>query len=167
MKKIILTLIALVITCSAFAQQTVIVKQNGILTDAATALIGVPAAAAVGILEGTANAVSTIVSGRTTVVQTPGYNFPTINYHPPCPPPAPVVVAPQPAPVVIAPTGTVVVRERSAYEYGIVPPAQTGTVIISGNTVVAPARVVVTPNATTVVTPNPYVRPHRGTVIYP
>jgi hypothetical protein len=167
MKKTIVILIALVITCSAFAQQTVVIKQNGILTDLATAVIGVPAAAATGLIEGTANAVSTIVSGRTTVVTTPGVGFPTINYRPPCPPPAPVVVAPAPAPVVVAPAGDVVIRGRSAYEYGVVPPTNGSTVIISGNTVIAPARVVTTPNATTVITPNPYVRPHMGHVIYP
>lgn len=169
MKKTIIALVALVLTINAFGQ-TVVVKQNGLLTDAATAVVGVPVAAATGLIEGTARAVSTILTGSTTVVQAPApvvTGFPTINYRPPCQPPAPVVVAPAPAPVVIAPAGDVVIRGRSAYEYGVVPPTNGSTVIISDNTVIAPARVVTTPNATTVITPNPYVRPHRGYVIYP
>lgn len=119
MKKLILSIVGLMTLTAVHAQQTVVVKQPGILTDAATAVIGVPAAAATGLIEGTANALSTIISGRTTVVQTAPNPF-AINYRPPVPPPAPVVVAP--APVVVSPP-----------------------VVVPAPTVVTPAPVVVTP----------------------
>ena len=168
MKKTILTFVLLIaVFATVHAQQTVIVKQNGILTDAATALVGVPVAAATGLIEGTANAISTIVSGRTTVVQgvIPAApvitNFPTFNYVPPAPPARGVVVAPVQQQTIIV-NGPAVVRGRSAYEHGIVPATAGGTVVISGGTVVAPA----TPLG---VVPNPYVRPHTGrpVIVYP
>ena len=166
MKKLITLFVLLCAVFTVNAQQTIVVKQNGILTDAATALVGVPVAAATGLIEGTANAISTIVSGRTTVVQAvPAApvitNFPTFNYVPPAPPTRGVVVAPVQQQTIIV-NGPAVVRGRSAYEHGIVPATAGGTVVISGGTVVAPA----TPLG---VVPNPYVRPHTGrpVIVYP
>ena len=52
------TLLAFVTVCalisSVHAQQTVVIERPGLFTDLATALIGVPAAAVTGIVEGTA-----------------------------------------------------------------------------------------------------------------
>ena len=66
---VILTFCALFST--VHAQQTVVIERPGILTDFAIALIGVPAAAAAGIVEGTVESVRNLISGSTTVVTAP------------------------------------------------------------------------------------------------
>lgn len=97
------TLLAFMTVCalisSVHAQQTVIVERPGLFTDLATALIGVPAAAATGIVEGTVEAVGALFNGSTTVVSAP----------------APVVVVPAtpiPPPQVAAPVAVVVPRKQ-------------------------------------------------------
>lgn len=64
-----LTFCALIST--AHAQQTVVIERPGIFTDLATALVGVPAAAVTGIVEGTVESVGSLIHGSTTVVTTP------------------------------------------------------------------------------------------------
>ena len=72
MKKLSLALIlGLLVFIPAHAQQTVIVQQPGILTDLSTAIIGVPAAAATGIISGIVEAGHNLVCGSTTIVTNP------------------------------------------------------------------------------------------------
>ena len=100
MKKTFLCFFAFLLTISAVqAQQTVVVERPGLFTDLATALIGVPAAAATGIVEGTVEAVGALFNGSTTVVSAP----------------APVVVVPAtpiPPPPAAAPVAVVVPRTQ-------------------------------------------------------
>lgn len=69
------TLLAFVTVCalisSVHAQQTVVIERPGLFTDLATALIGVPAAAVTGIVEGTAEAFGSLIAGSAVVVTTP------------------------------------------------------------------------------------------------
>lgn len=72
MKKTILSILTgFALFSTVHAQQTVVIERPGIFTDLATALIEVPASAAVGIVEGTVEAVRDVVTGRTTIVTTP------------------------------------------------------------------------------------------------
>ena len=101
----------------------------GILTDLATALVGVPATAVTGIVVGTVEAAGSLIHGSTEIVVVP-------TARPVSPPmvvtPAPVM-APSPAAVTLAPaaiptttiitthgdgTVTTVTRQASAYELG-------------------------------------------------
>ena len=109
------------------AQQTVVIERPGFFTDLATALIGVPAAAAVGIVEGTVEAVCNIVSGSTTVVTAP----------------APVIVR---QPVVTAP---VVVQQRQVVVTSPIVTRRPSTTVVT----TTPAPVVVDPQV--VIQPQP------------
>lgn len=72
MKIIILSILTgFALFSTVHAQQTVVIERPGIFTDLVTALIEVPTSAAVGIVEGTVEAVRDVVTGRTTVVTTP------------------------------------------------------------------------------------------------
>ena len=130
MKKMLLTLLLGLLTFTAVhAQQTVVIERHGILTDLATALIGVPANAVTGIVTGTVEAAGSLIHGSTEIVVMP----------PARPVPAQIVVTP--APVVVSPptvvtsapaaiptttivtthsdgTITTVTRQASAYELG-------------------------------------------------
>lgn len=64
-----LTVCALIST--VHAQQTVVIERPGLFTDLATAIIEVPAAAATGIVEGTVEALGSLIHGTTTVVTVP------------------------------------------------------------------------------------------------
>ena len=140
MKKTLLGLIVSLLTVSAVhAQQVVVVERPGIFTDLATAIIGVPAAAATGIVQGVAEAGRNLISGhsvvgspapvvlpqRQVIVTSPvvagGTSTTVVTTTPP-----PVVIAPQ---VVVQPqsttsiitnygnsTSVTVTRPASAYE---------------------------------------------------
>lgn len=132
------TILAFLIGCALFstvqAQQTVVIERPGIFTDLATALIGVPAAAAVGIVEGTVESVRDIVSGRTTVITAP----------------PPVIVQ---QPVVTAP---VVVQQRQVVVTSPIVAGRPSTTVVtttSAPVVVAP-QVVVQPQPTTSIITN-------------
>ena len=72
MKKLSLALIlGLLVISSLHAQQTVVIERPGILTDLSTAIIGVPAAAATGIVSGIVEAGHNLVCGSTTIVTKP------------------------------------------------------------------------------------------------
>lgn len=135
MKKTSLCFLFLLLTISAIhAQQTIVIQRPGILTDLATALVGVPAAAAVGIVEGTVEAVRDVVSGNTTVVTTS----------------APVIVR---QPVVTAP---VVTPQRQVIVTSPVVAGGTSTTVVTTTpapVVVAP-QVVVQPQSTTSIITN-------------
>ena len=142
MKKTLLGLIVGLLAVSAVhAQQTVVIERPGIFTDLATAIIGVPAAATMGIVQGVAEAGRNLISGhsvvvspapvvlpqRQVVVTSPvvagGTSTTVITATPP-----PVVIAPQ---VVVQPqsttsiitnygnaTNVTVTRPASGYELG-------------------------------------------------
>ncbi len=104
MKKMILSIIMLLTLTVVHAQQTVVIQRPGILTDlaeAATALVTLPAAAAVGFVSGTVEAVRDVTIGSTTVITT---SAPVVT-------PAPVVAAPVvvTSPVVVTPAAPAVV----------------------------------------------------------
>ena len=130
MKKLTLALIlGLLFFTSLHAQQTVVIERPGILTDLATALIGVPANAVTGIVTGTVEAAGSLIHGSTEIIVMPPARpdlSPTVVA------PAPIVVSP-PAVVTTAPavvptttivtthsdgTITTVTRQASAYELG-------------------------------------------------
>lgn len=128
MKKTILAIMTFCTMISVIhAQQTVVIERPGIFTDLATALIGVPAAAAVGIVEGTVESVRDIVLGSTAVVTTP----------------APVIVR---QPVVTAP---VVVQQRQVVVTSPLVAGRPSTTVVT----TTPAPVMVTPQV--VVQPQP------------
>ena len=129
MKKTLLTLLLGLLTFTAVHAQTVVIQRPGILTDLATALVGVPANAATGIVVGTVEAAGSLIHGSTEIVVMP----------PARPVPAQIVVTPDP--VVVSPptvvtsapaaiptttivtthrdgTVTTVTRRASAYELG-------------------------------------------------
>ena len=131
MKKKILTLLLGLLTLTTVHAQhtTVVIQRPGILTDLATALVGVPANAATGIVVGTVEAAGSLIHGSTEIVVVP-------PARPVSPPmvvtPAPVMATP-PATVTLAPaaiptttivtthgngTVTTVTRQASAYELG-------------------------------------------------
>lgn len=129
MKKTLLTFLLGLLTFSAVHAQTVVVQRPGILTDLATALIGVPATAVTGIVVGTVEAAGSLFHGSTQIVVVP-------PARPVSPPiivaPAPVMAIP-PATVTLAPaaiptttiitthgdgTVTTVTRQASSYELG-------------------------------------------------
>ena len=129
MKKSLLTLLLGLLTFTAVHAQTVVIQRPGILTDLATALIGVPANAVAGIVVGTMEATGSLIHGSPEVVVVP-------PARPVSPPvvvtPAPVMVSP-PAAVTLAPAAipsttiitthgdgsvTTVTRQASAYELG-------------------------------------------------
>ena len=143
MKKVMFALLLFAGTIVAKAQTTVVVQRPGLLTDLSTALIGIPVAAATGLVTGTIDAVGGVVNGSTVVYQTTPPLTPVVIPQPRnIPPPAPTVVVPAPAPRVVAPAPVVVApapvvvpsttivttyadgsvttytREASAYEYG-------------------------------------------------
>ena len=104
MKKILFSILGLMMFATVHAQQTVVIERPGIFTDlasAATALVMLPAAAATGIVEGTVEAFRDVVTGSTTVITAP----PPVVVSPRIVTPPPVVVAP--APVVVAPAPVV------------------------------------------------------------
>ena len=130
MKKTLLTLLLGLLSFTAVhAQQTVIVQRPGILTDLATALVGVPATAVTGIVVGTVEASGSLIHGSTEIVVVP----PARSVSPPMVViPAPVMATP-PAAVTLAPAAiptttiitthddgsvTTVTRQASAYELG-------------------------------------------------
>ena len=130
MKKTLLTLLLGLLTFTAVhAQHTVVIERPGILTDLATALVGLPATAVTGIVVGTVEAAGSLIHGSTEIVVMP----------PARPVPAPTLIAP--ASIVVAspvavphvpavvPTTTIVTthsdgtvttvtRRASAYELG-------------------------------------------------
>lgn len=128
MKKAFLCFVLCLLTISVtHAQQTVVIQRPGIFTDLATALIGVPAATAVGIVEGTVEAVRDVVSGSTTVVTAS----------------APVIVS---QPVVTAP---VVIPQRQVVVTSPLVTGRPSTTVVT----TTPAPVVVAPQV--VVQPRP------------
>ena len=102
MKKVILSIIGLMTLTAIHAQQTVVVERPGLFTDLATALVGVPAAAVTGFVEGTVEAASSLIHGSTAVVVTPS----AINVKPPVVVSPPVVTVP--APTIVTPSPVVV-----------------------------------------------------------
>ena len=129
MKKILLTIIGLMIFATVHAQQTVVIERPGIFTDlanAATALVALPVAAVTGFVVGTVEGVRDVVVGSTTVIATPA----PVIVAPPAVAPAPVVIAPPavavpaavPSTTIITRYGdgsvTTVTRQASAYELG-------------------------------------------------
>ena len=131
MKKTLLTLLLGLLTFSAVHAQTVVIQRPGILTDLATALVGVPATAVTGIVVGTVEAAGSLIHGSTEIIVMP-------PARPVSPPmvvtPAPVMATP-PAAVTLAPATipsttiitthgdgsvTTVTRQASAYELGSV-----------------------------------------------
>lgn len=70
MKKLTLALL-LALTFTVVHAQTVVIERPGILTDLSTAIIGVPAAAATGIVSGIVEAGRKLVCGGTTIVTNP------------------------------------------------------------------------------------------------
>ena len=132
MKKVILSIIGLMTLTAVHAQQTVVVERPGIFTDLATALIGVPAAAVTGFVEGTVEAASSLIHGSTAVVVTP----PAINVKPPVVVPPPVVVAP---PVVTVPAPTIVTPPPV-----VVTPAPPAQVVVPRVPAVIPSTTIVT-----------------------
>ena len=109
MKKFIVSMLVFIaIAMNVTAQTTVVVERPGIFTDLATAIVGVPAAAAVGIVEGVVEAGKSLVCGSTTVVTTP---TPVVPHHVVTTSPlvfggvpSTTVVTTTPPPVVVAPT---------------------------------------------------------------
>ena len=70
-KSILGFIFGLLTISSVHAQQTVVIERPGLFTDLATAIIGVPAAAVSGIVEGTVESVGSLIHGSTTVVMPP------------------------------------------------------------------------------------------------
>lgn len=128
MKKFILAVILIAAFVGSAHAQTVVVERPGIFTDLATAIIDIPAAAAVGIVQGVVEAGRSLVCGSTTVIAAP----------------APVVVAP--APVVVPQRQTVV---TSPIVVGV--PRTTVTTTVSSPVKVPGATVIPDP-VTTIVT---------------
>ena len=131
MKKTLLTLLLGLLTFTAVHAQTVVIQRPGILTDLATALVGVPATAVTGIVVGTVEAAGSLIHGSTEIVVVP----PARPISPPMVvTPAPVMATPSAAvtlaPAVIPTTTivtthgdgsvTTVTRQASAYELGSV-----------------------------------------------
>ena len=131
MKKTLLSLLLALLTFTAVHAQTVVIQRPGILTDLATALVGVPATAVTGIVVGTVEAAGSLIHGSTEIIVMP-------PARPVSPPmvvtPAPVMATP-PAAVTLAPAAiptttivtthgdgsvTTVTRQASAYELGSV-----------------------------------------------
>ena len=129
MKKTLLTLLLGLLTFTAVHAQTVVIQRPGILTDLATALVGVPANTVTGIVVGTVEAAGSLIHGSTEIVVMP----PATPISPPIVvTPAPVM-ATSPVAVSLAPaaiptttivtthgdgTVTTVTRQASAYELG-------------------------------------------------
>ena len=132
MKKVILSIIGLMALTAVHAQQTIVVQRPGIFTDLATALVGVPAAAVTGFVEGTVEAASSLIHGSTSVVVT----SPAINVKPPVIVPSPVVVAP---PVVTVPTPTIVTPSSV-----VVTPVPAPQVVVPAAPAVIPSTTIVT-----------------------
>ena len=149
MKKFIIALSVFAsIIASSFAQSTIVVERPGLLTDLSTALIGVPAAAATGIVQGVVEAGRNLVCGSTTVVTTPVPRQVVVTSPSPIVVPSTTVTTTTPAPVYIGPgtvvqypsttqittiygngTSVTVTRPASGYELGpnVVYPAAPGT----------------------------------------
>lgn len=70
MKKAVLVFL-LVLTFTVAHAQTIVIERPGILTDLSTALIGVPCAAAVGVIQGVVDAGRNLVCGSTTIITNP------------------------------------------------------------------------------------------------
>lgn len=141
MKKTILFVLGLMAFTALHAQQTVVIERPGLFTDLSTALIGVPAAAATGIVQGVVEAGRDLVCGSTTVITTPA---PVVQHRVVTTSPlvfgnvpSTSVVTTTPAPVVVAPgvavqphptttivtnygngTSVTITRPASAYELG-------------------------------------------------
>ena len=131
MKKTLLTLLLGLLTFTAVHAQTVVIQRPGILTDLATALVGVPANAATGIVVGTVEAAGSLIHGSTEIIVMP----PAMPISPPMVvTPAPVMATPSAA-VTLAPAAiptttivtthgdgsvTTVTQQASAYELGSV-----------------------------------------------
>ena len=139
-QKTILVLILGLLTFSAVhAQQTVVVERPGLFTDLATALIGVPAAAATGIVEGTVEAVGALFNGSTTVVSAP----------------APVVVVPAtpaPPPPAATPVAVVVPRKQVVVTSPIVKGVPYTTVTTTVRSPVKVPGATIIPDPTTTIT---------------
>lgn len=142
MKKTLFGLIVSLLTVSAVhAQQTVVIERPGIFTDLATAIIGVPAAAATGIVQGVAEAGRNLISGHSVVVSPAPVVLPQRQVIVTSPlvtgRPSTTVVTTTPAPVVVAPqvvvqpqpmtsiitncgngTAVTITRPASGYELG-------------------------------------------------
>ena len=130
MKKTLFALTICIMACmSVHGQESIVIQRPGILTDLATALVGVPATAVTGIVVGTVEAAGSLIHGSTEIVVVP-------TARPVSPPmvvtPAPVMATP-PAAVTLAPAAiptttivtthgdgsvTTVTRQASAYELG-------------------------------------------------
>ena len=91
MKKFILAVILIAAFVGSAHAQTVVVERPGLFTDLSTALIGIPAAAVTGFVEGTVESIGSLITGSTTMVTTSA---------PPC------VIAPAP---IVVPNNQVVV----------------------------------------------------------
>ena len=150
MKKLIITLFVLIaVSVSSFAQNNVVVVERpGIFTDIATALVGVPCAAASGLVQGVCEAGRNLVSGTTTVVTTPAPRQVVVTSPAPIVVPSTTITTTTPAPVYVSPgvavqypsttsittvygngTSITVTRPASGYELGtnVVYPAAPGT----------------------------------------
>lgn len=112
-KTIFCFILGLLTITSIYAQQTVVIQRPGILTDlaeAATALVALPAAAAVGFVSGTVEAVRDVAVGSTTVIRTPApvvvatpIVTSSVTLQPIVVSPSPQVIVPI-SPIVITPT---------------------------------------------------------------
>ena len=131
MKKTLLSLLLGLLTFTAVHAQTVVIQHPGILTDLATALVGVPATAVTGIVVGTVEAAGSLIHGSTEiVVVAPARPISPPMVVTPAPvmatPPAAVTLAPAtiPSTTIITTHGdgsvTTVTRQASAYELGSV-----------------------------------------------
>ena len=131
MKKTLLTLLLGLLTFTAVHAQTVVIQRPGILTDLATALVGVPATAVTGIVVGTVEAAGSLIHGSTEIIVMP----PATPVSPPmvvaqapimATPPAAVTLAPVaiPTTTIVTTHGdgsvTTVTWQASAYELGSV-----------------------------------------------
>ena len=131
MKKTIVVFFFCLLTISAVqAQQTVVVERPGLFTDLATALIGVPAAAATGIIEGTIEAVGGLFTGSTVVVSS----------------------TPTPPPPVAAPVAVVVPRKQVVVSSPIVKGVPSTTVTTTVRSPVKVPGATIIPDPTTTIT---------------
>lgn len=145
MKKTFITILVFcALATTIHAQQTVVVRRPGILTDLASAagtLAALPLALAEGVVVGTAEAAGSLIHGSTQVIVTP---VPAVVA------PAPVVIQPQvqvvttvpvaPAPVVVAPASPVVVGRSAVVSAPAVCPMTTITTTHRDGTTVSVTR---------------------------
>ena len=173
MKKTIISLFVFIaLSVNSFAQQTVVIQQPGILTDAATA-ISAPLIVAGGIIEGVLSGIGDIVHGRTTVIT----NAPPVIPPPPVAHPGTVVVTSPPVSYVpsvvtkqvVSPAGTVTTVTNGGVTSVNTTQVVSGTVVntqyVRGASVldtgIAPVPVPLEHRVGTSVYVNPYVYRYR------